>query len=410
MRQLLPVVLAVAVLATTVAAGAAVAPQQGNDPADTSPSTAAATPVVPSPNTTGYLAAPADERQTSRFGNASLDVAGATALDSNRYRTRLLEATTLRAVEDAPNNTARTRAVRAAADEIANRTEALQRRQATAVREYNRGDISSTTFLREIAVVSARAAELRASIDRLLRTADEQPGYSPPIPLQTGLESLRAVPTLLQGPVRGQAAAAISGRAPRTLVYTETTANGVVLARVSGGRYVREAFLGERVALDADNQLTITSAFDQARSVYPWADDNRITTPSATGYGSTAVYRITIDHTQGRLITYIDGATTETFREIQRKRLGALPTRTVSVRNAELTLRANRTHETGPVELRVSDTDTGEPVDARLRLNGQFVGTTGQDGRLWTVQPTGPTAVNATTRDGRTVETTVLGG
>lgn len=408
MRQLLPAVLVLMVVVGTVATGTPVG--QPSTDAGTAPRVpTATTPVEPLPNTTGYLRFEDDRRETAGFGNATLDVGSAAVMDAGRLDDRLLATSAVRALERAENETARTRVLDRAAADLENRSAALERRQQRAVQRYNAGTLSTDGFLREMAIVDTRARQVSAAIDRLLVAADRQPGYSIPIDLRTRFESLQATPSVLRGPVRESAARAVTGEVTRTAIYAETASDGIVLARLSSSRYVREAFLSSEYGSGNDNQFTINAAYDRARTLYPWADENRITTPSADGYGNTAVYRITIDHAHGRLVSYIDGSTTNAFREVQEKRLTALPvTRTVSTDADDLSLRVNTTHGSGPMAVSVRDTETGEPVSARVTLDGQFVGETGPDGRLRTVQPSGTVVVNATADDGGSVEATVF--
>jgi hypothetical protein len=78
------------------------------------------------------------------------------------------------------------------------------------------------------------------------------------------------------------------------------------------------------------------------------------------------------------------------------------------VRTGEsLRLRINGSYDTGPMAVRVARNATGIPLDAEVTVDGQVVGRTGDDGRLWTVQPIGETTVSVRTSGNATVETTV---
>ena len=407
MRQLLPAVLVALVLLATVATGTPVAPTTAPGPAASTNSTA---PVVDVRNTTGYLTFADGDAQTSQFGNATLNVASASAMDSGRFGDRLVGAAQRQAFESTPNETARTEALEVATVTYERRIGALEQRQAQAIRRYNAGDLSTASFLQEMAVVDERARYLSGAVSDLLARATGRPGYSLPLGLKTRIESLQMTPAVLQGPVRGQAALSVTGESAPTPIYTETASDGVVLARTTGNEYVREAHLTSAYAPDGDGQSTIENAFEQSRAVYPWADENR-TAASADSYGNTAVYRITIDHTQGTLVTFISGGTERVFREIQEKRLRSLPiTGNVSTTTDDLSLTVNETHENGPIEVRTTDPATGDPVGARIHLDGQYVGSTGPTGHLWTAIPPETAIVNATVSDGRAVEVAVTPG
>jgi hypothetical protein len=189
-------------------------------------------------------------------------------------------------------------------------------------------------------------------------------------------------------------------------VYFEASATGIVISRAAGNSYTREAFLGSQYRVGGVDQFAqseqapISAAYDQARRLYPWTIENDITNPSATGFGNTSVYRITIDHTQGTLISYLDGTTTQVFRELQDKRLSALPTESAANTTTNLTLVVNRTHDSGPMEVLVREFNSTRTVDAQVSVGNQVVGRTGADGRFWTVEPRGAVTVTAVAPDG----------
>lgn len=404
MRQLLPAVLVAVVLLATIATGTPVAPTAPSGP---TASTAAASPVVNVQNTTGYLTFADGQAQTARFGNATLNVASASAIDSGRFGDQLVDSATQQAFESAPNETARTRALETAVVDLRQRIQRLERRQTEAIQRYNAGDLSATAFLQEMALIDSRARHLSTTVTSLLTRATGQPDYSLPLDLKTRIESLQMTPTVLQGPVRARAALSVTGEADPTPIFTRSTSGGVVLARTTDDEFVREAYLASAYAPASGSEFSIEDAFERARAVYPWADENR-TTASASSYGNTAVYRITIDHTQGSLVAFISGGTESVFREIQEKRLESIPLTSSATTSADdLRLTVNQTHANGPLEVRTTDLATGDPVETRLSIGGRSIGTTGPDGRLWTAAPPGTIVVNATASDGRAIETTV---
>jgi hypothetical protein len=336
-------------------------------------------------------------------------------MDSGQYRTALVEAATIEAFESARNSTERTRVLEQAVAAVESQTDAIQDRQRGAVAAYNRGRITTTAFVQRLAVVDAESRRLVQFVETLDTTASRTPGYSMPNSLRTRLQSLRAEPIVYQGSVRTSVGQSLTGKSDEFSTYVETTDDGVVLAQLAGNRYIRESFITSQFQQPGPDQFSrsdqpaISAAYERARTLYPWTFNNTITNPSATGYGSTSVYQISVDHTQGRLVSYIDGTTTNVFREVQVKRLSRIPmdiTATSSATN--LTVEAGLTHQGGPVRLNVTDPETDDPVDARIRLDGQFVGETGRDGRLWAIQPHGPVTVNAT--DGSRSATLQLGG
>lgn len=421
MRHRFPAMLAVLVLTATVLTGtpALAAPAEATEPAATvqpgNESTAPvadlqqSTPIVSVANTSSYLALPANEVETNRFTTANLDVTGSVAVESSELRDQFLEESIFQAFNDAESTQERTAVLRQAANEIESRTTTLRELQGQTLREYNRGAISTPMFLRRLAVMDARARELTVAVDRILQEVGQSPTYSLPNTLRTRFQNLRSRPTLLRGPNRARVRQAIAGVQSPTQMYVEASGTGIVIARASGNGYTREAFLGSQYQVGGvdqfaqGNQAPISAAYDQARQLYPWTIENDITNPSATGFGNTSVYRITIDHTQGTLISYLDGTTTQVFRELQDKRLSALPTSSAANTTANLTLVVNRTHDSGPMEVLVREFNSTDTVDARVSVGNQVVGRTGADGRLWTIEPSGAVTVTAVAPSGNRI-------
>jgi len=408
MRHRLSVVLATLVVVATLSAGVSAGPTADRPTGAVAPAeTGASAPVVSLSNTSGYLALPDEQQndQQEQFGTANVDVAGAAGMASSRFRIRLFRRTTVEAFQSAPNETARTRVLRDAAAELENRSQALREQQSDALQAYNAEQISTETLLRRLAIVDARADRFDAAVTQLLATVGREPGYTLPTDLRVRIQNTRAEPVVLRGQIKSTVGAAISGGTPRQL-YVGNTGESLVLARVGGGRYVREAYVAPAQGSTGPDQFRdsrqypVSAALERAQVLYPWAFDNRISTRRARGIGLTPIYRFTIDHSHGQLDIYLDGRTNETFREIQDERISRLPVgETVTRRTENLTLRANTTHSTGPMELTVRDPEQNATVDARIRIDGTPVGRTGSDGSLWTVQPNGLTVINASTAD-----------
>lgn len=397
MRPRLPAVVAVVLVVATVATGTPV-PSVSDSGATAQTTTDGQVNLTTVANTTNYLGLPGRERTTSRFGNATLDVTAATAMETEQLQTRFNTTVALRAFASAPNRTRRTAIIERAATRVQNRTQHLENRQARAIRQYNQGSISTDVFLQRLAVIHAESRYLTDSIDTLLQRAS---GYSVPNSLRTRLEGLKAKPATLRGTIHSRVAGSLSGEDAEFTVYVETTTGGYVLARIADGRYVREASLAANYREDGIDQFTqeikipTSAASDYAGQLYPWGISHLISRVNPGGYGDTSIYRITIGHTQGRLESYISGVTKRVFRETQNKRLSRIPINgTATNTTTALNITANLTHKTGPMQLTVSRDEI--PVDARITINGQFVGRTGIDGQRWTIRPHGPVTVTAT--------------
>jgi hypothetical protein len=185
-------------------------------------------------------------------------------------------------------------------------------------------------------------------------------------------------------------------------------------------QYVREAYLPDERAAGAPDQFfrngqyQLEDAQDRARELYPWAFDNQLAFSVGSRTGApflylAGVYSVTVDHRQGTprngdLITYVDGGTTEVFREVQYLSVDDVPTAIPRTNTSDgLVLQVNRTYAGGPLEVSVRDSETNASVSATVYVDGKRVGHTGADGRLWTVTPRDPFVVEATTGD-RSVE------
>jgi len=88
------------------------------------------------------------------------------------------------------------------------------------------------------------------------------------------------------------------------------------------------------------------------------------------------------------------------FMERQRVDLDAVSAGEATTRTLDLTLTVNRTFPGGPLRVAVIDPRTGDPVDAVVKIGREGgesvdVGTTGDDGTLWTVSPRGEFVVTA---------------
>jgi len=422
MRPTLSALVALLVAAATIATGAPVSPPANTnaatgvaDGAETVPQGSVSAPIETSQNTSGYLSLPDHARASAQFGNATLDVAGTVAMDTAQLQTELNETATREAIQSAESSTNKTAIVRRAADSIQNRTVSLRDRQQRIIGAYNRGEISSEALLQQLAIIDAESRQIERFTRDIRQTADLTPGYTLPNSLRTRLKrfgSLRMSSTVLRGPIRGNVGQALSGEQDEFTVYIETTNDGIALSRLSGNLFVRETFLASENEQNSPSEFTqgsevpisnFSSAIQRARELYSWSFENRLSA-SLNRYSGTSVYQISIDHTQGQLTSYIDGTTTNVFREIQEKRLSRLPiSSTATNTTTNLSIRANLTHESGPMNVSVIDPETDEPADARITVNGQFVGETDADGKLWTIQPYGPVTINATTSAGERV-------
>lgn len=368
----------------------------------------AAAPVQPSvPNTTNYLALPADGVETARVDSVRLDVGGVLALGSSDLRGQYNATRFAVRLERTERDEL---VLRQTVRELRNQVTSLRARQRTAVAAYNRGELTTEAFVREVAVVHTRAsAAERLASEVVSRT------NSPLVPRELLLEAryVRAELDALTGPVRARAAGALAGEREEPLrVYVSTSADGVVLATVDGGLYVREAYLESNRGTAGDAVTGTGQAYDIVTTDrYPWAGEN-VAGGGVDGFPGGAdgqsLYRVTVPHTQGTLVAYLDGQTGEVFREVQTKRLAAAPTTDAIVNSTEdAILTLGRTHAGGQLVVSLSDPTTGEGLSGvAVYIGDEQVGTTGEDGVLYTLQPRESARLVARTVGGNVTATT----
>jgi hypothetical protein len=408
MSRIRPLLLAVALAGLVLAPVASATPALDGVAAPGPAQASADTPVRNVENTTNVLDIEQEAVERGDYGEASLDVGAAidratTSVGAEHSR-RAFE----RRYADAGNESERTVELRREVDRLDRRVEAVERRQQRAIARYNDDELAASELLRELAAVDAAARQISVRFEHLRDRA----GFSLPAALDERIDGLESRLVALRGPVRARLVAATAGRAPATTAYAVTSADAVVLGTTDGTQFYREAHLPDNYAAGEPNQFVtdddpggITGANERGNELYPWAyaDAQR-----SLNQLSGSVYRVTLDHSQGTLESYLDGSTRSVFHEVQTLRVDRLPTSTTTNETSALVLRVNRTYGTGPMAVRVVDATTGRPVDATVRVNGYPVGTTGADGSLWTTTPHRQASVVAEA-NGETVAVTFFG-
>ncbi|MFC7228165.1 hypothetical protein N0B31_12200 [Salinirubellus salinus] len=383
------------------------------------PASAAATspPVTERNGTTAYLSLPSSDVTTSTVAVVRLDVGATMAMDDATLRGRYARLRLVEAFEAAETAAERRATIARSHERLDERIATLERRERQALARYNRGSIGPQTYLRELAAVDAGADALAPAVQQLYQYTQSVDDSSVDA---AAVAELKARLVGLQGPVREQAKRAMRGDEDTERVFVSTSASGVVLSTIVGEefdrQFVREAYLPDQRAAGApdqffrDDQYQLEAAQDRARALYPWAFDNQLAFSVGSRTGApflylAGVYSVTVDHRQGTarngdLITYIDGGTADVFREVQYLSVDEVPTSGPRVNTSDgLLLQVNRTYAGGPLEIQVRDNESNDPVAATVTLDGERVGRTGPDGRLWTVTPRDPFVVNATARD-----------
>ncbi|WP_436925577.1 DUF7096 domain-containing protein [Halosimplex amylolyticum] len=358
------------------------------------------------PNTSNYLGIREEAVERTGHDRASLNIAGAIQQDVTELRSEYASLSFERRYENTTGYDARLDVLRSEVDRLDRRVQQLELRRNRVIDDYNDGDLNTEAFYRELAAIDASARDVESQFDRIRRAA----GLSLPSDLNTKMKNLEGDLLTLRGPVREQISQAMTGARGPIPVYSVTSQTGLVLASTQGSLYYREAYLGQNREQIGSNQFVtdgdpsgVSTANNRAAQLYPWAYDNIRSGPNVEPIGNTSVYYVQLGHPHGSLETYLDGRSESAFREFQTKPLAALPTRSTTNASDGLLLRINRSHATGPMHLTVTDNETGEPLDATVTINGDDVGSTGDDGRLWTLTPHQAVRISVTTDDGRTV-------
>ncbi|SDE90106.1 hypothetical protein SAMN05216218_102133 [Halorientalis regularis] len=420
MRYLLPALVAVFVVTATVAVGTpALSPGPQSGTATQAAPGSIAAPVTTARNTTNYLELPTEDTR-SRIGNASLDLGAAVATDSAQLQETFTSETDVEQFRMAPNSSAKTAVLRETATDLRDRTSALRQFQRRTIQQFDDGQISARVVFRRFAVIDSRARAIEESAVRIQGLAQFTPQYTVPFEIENRFSNARQRAGLFYTDPRQNIRSSLVGTRNTKQFLVQTGSSGIVLSSADSRRqaYLRESFIDNRFQEGGNDRFNgdITAAIDFVYDLYPWAARDSNQRNDDIDSMLNGVYQASFDHKHGELLTYLDGSNGEIFFETQEKRLSTLPVgETVTARNAtaDLTAQVNLSHPTGPIELTVRDTASGDAVDARILIDGQFVGTTGADGRLWTVQPRTSTRIKVIAGDDHLTFTTahaVTGG
>jgi hypothetical protein len=368
--------------------------------------------VIPVDNSSNYLQPETNATTGHTYVHADVDVGVAVASDVAALRgthTRL-------AVEQAmrtENRTAQVTRLREALATLENRTAATERALRESRLAYLEGELSADELTRRLVIYGARAD----AIESIRTTVEELATSMNPLPRNavTNAQNLEASLETIGGPATDRLRDRYMGnRSAGAASLSIVGEDGLVVATAADGAVYREALEADQRQVGGPDLFAetdepeISVALRRAAELYPWAFERGSAAQPLRGYGNTTVYRITAEHPQGMLSTYLDGSTRNPFYEIQRLRSTAVP---VSDRVTEagdgLRLTVNRTHATGPMGVTVVREATGSPVDAGVSVDETRIGRTGGDGHLWTVEPVETATVTASTGENTTVSVTV---
>lgn len=365
--------------------------------------------IVPMNDTANYATIPNEEVTRTGITSDGLSLSTAIDGDTSRLQSDFVRISFEQSFEQATTDAEKKAAIRTAADRIARHKEDLQRRDRAAVQGYANGTMTAAEFTRERARIHKKAHQLQTTIQHVYSVARDDDSYSPSTALRTRLLNVAGELEVLQGPVSEHVSRASGGQTSGQTLYAEASGEGYTLAYVTEDTYVRETYLGN------ERDENATDAFDEAdvprgnaarlrgHELYQWVVNHSLS-PTIHGLGRSGIYRFTADFTDGELTAYLDGGTTNVFRESQHHKLSAMPvSNTITNHNGTLDMRVNKTYESGPLHVELTRNGTSLPRDGTVMVDGEPVGQTGDDGSLWIVEPRGPDRIQATSGDNETV-------
>lgn len=322
-----------------------------------------------------------DSPATAQFTDQSLDVAATLTNEHDAVESRLDRYALDEALTKIDSDAAKRDRLRAAVDDVEGTAAGLAIAEQNLRLAYANGSISSHVFLRRLTRNTAKAHQLRLTIQRI----DERSATVGQVLLRSRLETIDTTLIPLGGPVRTQTAAAQRGDQPTLRVYTAVSTDGIVLAAIRDDGYVREAYRHDFRRPTLQPSIGLDEAVDRANEHYPVAINNSLRT--GVGFLQGNVYRIDIQLRDGTVQAFLDGGTGDVFYEIQTRRLQQFTEYPgVSVTDNETRLIVNRTYQGGPLRVATIDNSTDAGRATTVVIDGdRYV--TGNDGVLWTIAP-----------------------
>ena len=386
--------------ALTIGAAASVAPAGPADPTGDLPGPAP--PIVENASDTANYLFPDTGIERRSYERANVDVGSAVAASATRldgkHRERTLEERLTSRPDDGSQRLAVAEAALADAQARMNRLDA---RHEALFRGYNNGTLSAAGFLRQLARLEAEVTAHTAYLDAIeadtLRYVDGAPSN-----FETRLSTTRTRTVTLPGPLADRISAALSGTADPAVFFAEGVDDALILGTVDDGRFYRQATVRDAYRPAEANTLTIEGALQRARELYTWVYSGGQGFQPEIGRSGPGLYRFSADHPQGSLVSYISSSTTDAFHEIHRLDAADIPVyRTARNGTDGLNLTVTTTTVTGPMRVETV-TPAGIQRNATVLIDGEPVGTTGRDGTLWTVRPSGTFTLTVVGEDGAT--------
>lgn len=277
-----------------------------------------------------------------------------------------------------------TQILQSTVDEANETTRNLRERERTVRARYEAGTITEEQFVRELALLGARA---ETETDKLSEIHDEASRLAVPN-VRPRAEAYTAQLQVRQGDVRSTAAASVVTDRSPTTVYVATGSDGTVLATVDGLRYDREANRDDVHVATDEWGVDSDRAWELKDELYPRFTDRYGFTSISGSMTQRHMYRASGSYEHGDLVSYIDAHSETAVREDQSIRLGpSTPTHApLNGTNESVTVSVERTYASGPA--RVTVLEDGEPVEgAPIEIGGDPTGLTNANGEHWVLLP-----------------------
>lgn len=371
--------------------------------------------VVTNSNTSNYLQPPAGDAVREGSAVQGVNVGTAVATDAESIAGHTERARFDRKIEAADNVTQRLRLARWEVDNLTARTDRIRSASQTARRSFRSESLSAQQFFYRTARLDAsadRASDYREYLVSRITGLDATSQST-----LTQLQILEPDLETLDGPVTDELRARYDGNITDGSTYVRVTGgDGYVMSTVARDRLYREAQVGadwERGGPDRFEESEgiggLNAADRRVTELYPWAYTHQVGSPRTSGrFRPTTLWKFVLNHNHGELTTYLDGSTEDAFREVQSKPLDRLPQTWVRSSTAnDLNVTVTGTSPTGALRVETTQAGTDVGVDSTVHIDGTLVGSTGADGHLWVVQPSGEFTVTATGPDSATVPVTV---
>lgn len=334
-----------------------------------------------------------EDRQN--FTSPSTTVTDALSIGQHSTEQTLSKLTIQSRLDAADTEAARTQILANATGVVAEAVEQLATDSQQARQQYRQGDISPREYGNRLAQIHSRAEDLVSTATVIEDHAPEDAA------IVSRAVELRANLMMYTGPVRDRIATAITEGGSSGQIYIGAGPNGTTSALIEDGVYIRETNRPAQYNAEPGQVPQAEPLLENIRQQYPWVMNQSagisFSPLPIDSAGPQYAYRLTLTYPSGETNSYIDTSTQDVYQEVHRMQLDQLETSpdiTIEKTNYELTVSQSFTG--GPLQINVTDSDRN-PVDAEIRVDNSSIGTTGEDGIQWLIEPAGEYTITAVT-------------